>query len=374
MTIGIDASRANNPQRTGTEWYAFNLIQELKKLIPAEHEVLLYTREPLLPDLAELPPNWENRVLAWPPRRLWTQLRLSWEMLVRPPDLLFVPVHVMPIILPKRTATTLHDIAFIPFPAAYGFFERLYQRFSIRFALKRSDVLFSVSEFSKQEAKKYFGPKAERAIVTPLGYDDKKFHPVHDRAEIDGVLAKYGIVAPYFLFIGRLETKKNLGWLLVAFAWFKEGGKLPHKLVLAGKKGYGFEHEWQKRNIEWDDDVVQPGYVASEDIASLYAGAEAFVFPSMYEGFGLPLLEAFACGTPVIASQTTSLPEVGGEAVLYIDPEKPEEITAAMERIVSDQELRAALIAKGSERIKFFSWKKTAGATWVELERILRRN
>lgn len=380
MVIGIDASRANVAKRTGVEWYAYHLIQELKGIIPDSYRVVLYSREPLMDGLEVLPSHWESRVLAWPPRRLWTQGRLSLEMLTRPPDLLFSPVHVLPMILPKRAIVTVHDVAFMAVPQAYAFFGSPYLRFATWFATRFARVL-TVSEFSKSEIVKFFHADPARITVTPLGLDASKYSPSMGPSPKDD---------PYFLFVGRLEKKKNLAGLLRAFKIFKEHHENdPHRLVLVGKRGVGYDQAMMEFEacpsfpdggpktappsaegglggsiLRWVDEL---GYVAQEDILALYAGATAFVFPSWYEGFGLPILEAFASGVPVIASRTTSIPEVAGDAALYIDPAAPEKIAQAMETIVNDASLRERLITAGRARAQQFTWRATAEKTWTAL-------
>jgi len=374
-SIGIDASRANVAERTGTEWYAFHVIEGLKRLVPPDVRVFLYTREPLRDDLKDLPPNWENRVLSWPPRRLWTQLRLSWEMLVRPPDLLFVPVHVVPIILPKRSVTTLHDVAFVTQPAAYGLFERWYQQYAVWAASRHATAILTISEFSKSEIIKYFGTPAGKIFTTPLGYDPRTFFRPTDPAETSRRLRALGIVRPYFFYVGRVEWKKNIATLLRAFKSFKEkaGPADNTLLVLAGKLGYGSEEALRPLNEDEKlrRDVLMPGYVSHEDIRHLYAGALAFVFPSWYEGFGLPLIEAMACGTPVVAARSSCLPEVAGDAAIFADPANAEDLAHTLGRVANEPSLRADLVAKGLVRAPQYSWPKTAEMTWEVLKRNL---
>jgi glycosyltransferase involved in cell wall biosynthesis len=373
--LGIDASRANARQRTGTEWYAFYVIQALKEIVPKSTRVILYSKDPLRDGLEKLPSNWESRVLSWRPGRFWTQIRLSWEMLRRPPDTLFVPAHALPLILPERCATTIHDVAFVAKPRAYGFFEGLYHRFAASFAVGRADLLLTVSEFSKAETIKYFGAEPAKLEVTPLGYDAGRFKPAVDKAALDAVLARYRIRRPYFLFIGRLEAKKNLAGLLQAYRLFRDRFDVTrgHQLVLIGKKGIGYEAAWRSGiiNQALRRDIIEPGYICGEDCQFIYAGAEAMVFPSWYEGFGLPILESWACGTPVIASRVASIPEVGADAVLYVDPSKPEEIAQAMETITRNPALRRDLVEKGRWRLGRYSWKITAALTWGALSRLM---
>lgn len=370
--IGIDASRANARLRTGTEWYAFQVIQELKKVIPGSFQVVLYSKEALRDGLEGLPPNWESRVLRWPPGKFWTQIRLSWEMWRRPPDVLFVPAHALPLLLPPLVATTVHDVAFMVRPGAYKLGERLYHRWSARHAAARAGLLLTVSEFSKAETVKYFGADPDKIAVTPLGYDRRLYQPVGDRPALEDALRRYNIKEPYFLFVGRLEDKKNLAGLLRSFAVFSDrfdAGR-GFRLVLVGKRGVGYERAWTGLGADVRRRVVETGYVCAEDSKYIYGGAAALVFPSWYEGFGLPLLEAFACGTPVIASRLASIPEVGGDAVRYVDPADPEDIAAAMDLVSRDEAARAALVAGGSRRVRGFSWEKTADLTWSALRRL----
>ncbi len=370
--IAIDASRANRPQRTGVEWYAFHLIQRLKTVIPSEYRVLLYSEEPLGDGLEQLPANWESRVLRWPPRRLWTQGRLSWEMLVRPPDLLFVPAFVPPMLTPKRVLTTLHDVAFVPMPRAYKLLGRWYLRLMYHVSLWAGQVL-TVSEFSKKEIIKYFHARPERITVTPLGFDADRYHEP-SAGEVTSCLKRYGVTEPYFVFVGRLETKKNLRGLLEAFRLYRR--QRPYedaKLVLVGKPGHGFEDDMRAMGDDIRDKVLQLGYVAPEDMSAIYGGAVAFVFASHYEGFGIPLLEAFAAGTPVIGSDSTSIPEIAGDAALYVDPNDHAGIARAMARMADDTALRESLRQKGFARVTDFSWDKTAAATWEVMRKMLAK-
>ncbi|MEK9152950.1 MAG: glycosyltransferase family 1 protein [Patescibacteria group bacterium] len=373
-TIGIDASRANVKERTGVEWYAYHLIQELKTVIPADHRVVLYSREPLRDGLGTLPANWESRVLSWP-FKLWTQVRLSWEMKKRPPDLLFVPAHTLPVILPKHSINTIHDVGFAARPEFYSPSERRQQTAATRRAVRRASRILTVSEFSKNELLRRFGAKPEKIEVTPLGYDAERFHRIEDRGELRRVLADYGFAQPYFLCVGRLESKKNLAGLLKAFRNFKthRGAGDPVKLVLVGKRGLGYQAAMAEiALLPVAESVIELGYIAPEHMAHIYSGAVALLFPTWYEGFGLPVLEAWACGTPVIVSKAASLPEVCGSACQFVDPSNGETITNAMDQILTEQNMSVRLAALGSQRVGNFSWKKTAERTWATIENELQ--
>lgn len=372
-TIGIDVSRANVTKRTGVEWYAWHLIQEFKTLIPQDVRVLLYSREPLLADFGRLPPNWEVRVLGWPPKRLWTQARLSWEMLVRPPDLLFVPVHVMPLLLPRRRVITLHDVAFVPHPEAYSRPERRYQAFAVRYAAWRASTVLTISEFSKSELMKYFSVPERKLAVTPLGCEPEKFTPPPPEAFAASLERLHLAGHRYFLYVGRIEAKKNVVGLLRAYRKYRETESDPLLLVLVGKPGFGGEEAFGL--ISGDsvlrESVVCLGYAESGDLRALYAGAAAFLFPSWYEGFGLPVLEAMAAGTPVVAAKAASLPEVCGEAALLVAPEDEAGWVAAMKTVSTDAPLRARLAAAGHDRVSRYSWRTTAELTWNRISSLL---
>lgn len=365
MIIGIDASRANVAKKTGVGWYAWHVIQELKKIMPEEIWVVLYTDKPLQGELAELPESWEERVLGWKPGRLWTQFRLSWEMLVHRPDVLWIPAHVFPIIHPKKTVMTLHDIAAVKFPESYNWFEKWYTLWSGRVALKKLWKVITISNFSKNEFKKEFG-NVEKVKAIHLGYD-KQYRIIEDKIKNESVLKKYNITKPYLMTIGRLEKKKNTVNIIKAFDKLREeerGKGEELQLLLIGKSGFGYEEVKQAiENSSYKNDIITPGWVENEDLPYLMSAAEVFVFPSLYEGFGIPILEAQACGTPVVCSRGSSLEEIGGDACVYVDPSKVDDIATGIEKVLQDKELRVQNIQRGLERVKEFSWGKCAKET-----------
>lgn len=363
MIIGIDASRANRAQKTGVEWYSYRLIEELKKIIPGDVGVVLYSDEPLSGDLGILPPNWKSKIITSPIKSpvtkkgwLWTQLRLSLEMILRWPDVLFVPSHAMPLFHPKKTVITLHDIGFLKFPEAYKPLARLYHRFSSWFAAKFAWKILTPSEFTKKEIVETYKINPEKIIATRLA-PSMDFVAENFSEEI---LKKYNIAKPYFLFVGRVEEKKNVLGVLQAFEIFSKNKSL-HNLVFAGLPGFGFEKLEEK--IKNNERIKITGFVKDEDLPAIYKNAEALILPSFYEGFGIPVLEAMSAGIPVICSNVTSLPEVAGDAAILIDPKNPEDISKAMEKVL-DAETRRILIEKGNARAKEFSWQKTAQKTW----------
>src|SRR3989338_408988 len=231
MIIGIDASRANREQKTGVEWYAFHLFEQMKKskIINHKSEIkfVLYSDVPLRGELAELQEGWSSKVLKWPPKRLWTQVRLSWEMLVHPPDVLFIPAHVAPVVHPKKTVVMVHDVGAVRFPESYNWFQRWYAVWGARKALNHLWKVIVPSEFTKKElASLQVGKFAsEKTHVIQHGYDTR--YCKKDIGDIEKILEKYSINTPFILCVGRLEEKKNTVRLIEAFEFLKQN--LPHR-------------------------------------------------------------------------------------------------------------------------------------------------
>ncbi len=387
MLLLIDASRANNDQKTGVEWYAFFVIQELKKIIPNNVNVILYTRETLRGHLSELPKNWQEKILKWPPRRLWTQIRLAWEMLKyrgRQDVVLFVPAHVLPLVTPPNTFTTIHDLGGFSFPKGYSLFEKWYTKFAVRQALKRASI-FVPSNFIKKEIEYFFSTKVIDNIkitVVHNGYDAESFKSSFDESKLTKILKKYNVQRPYFLSVSRLEEKKNTLGIIKGFEIFKElldtkcnppagGLDTSYSLVLLGKPGYGYEKIISAINKSpYCQNIILPGWIVGEDLPTLLKAAEVFVFPSFYEGFGIPVLESFAVGTPVVTSNLASLPEVANGAALLVNPCKPVEIAEALINLTVNPAIKENLKNKGLERASEFNWRKTAGEIWRALSRV----
>lgn len=366
MLIGLDASRANRVQKTGVEWYSYHLIQELKK-IDRRNRYFLYSPDELRGDLAVLPSGWKGKILKWIPKFLWTQIRLSWEMIANPPNLLFIPAHVIPIIHSKKVITTCHDLGFERFPQAYSFWQRKYLQWSTKFNLKHALKIITPSEFTKKELIDLYSADPDKIVVIYLGYDNKVYNldpPGEEKTPEPRALC------PFILYIGRLEKKKNLLNLIKAFKILKTNYQTKEikdqKLVLIGKPGFGYKEI--KKELKDEKDIVHFDW--KENSLSFLKRASLFVFLSFYEGFGLPVLEAMACGVPIIVSRAGSLPEITGEATFSVDPTKPKEIAEAMKTMLEDVNKREELKAKGLKRAKEFSWSKCAKETLALIESI----
>ncbi|MBN1813192.1 MAG: glycosyltransferase family 4 protein [Anaerolineae bacterium] len=371
MLIGIDASRAVAAHPTGTEIYSKQLIQALlqsesKRTEPARHQFRLYFRDPPAEGVF---PAADLRHIPFP--RLWTHLRLSWEMARKPPDVLFVPAHVLPLIRPHVSLVTIHDLGYLHFPETHPWPQRLYLDLSTRWNARVATHIIAVSEATKADLVSHYRTPPDKITVAYHGYDETLI-PIRDPARIEAAKARYAIDGDYFLYLGSLQPRKNLARIIDAFASVESQALL----VLAGKRGWLYDDLFdQVRNLGLENRVLFPGYVHDEDKAALLSGTLAFVFPSLYEGFGLPVLEAQACGCPVITSTTSSLPEVTTEdAALLVNPEDTVAIAAAMQRTASDPTLRETLAERGFINVRRFSWATCAQTVLDVIERCTTSN
>ncbi|MBP5993959.1 MAG: glycosyltransferase family 4 protein [Candidatus Moranbacteria bacterium] len=357
MIVGIDASRAFIKKRTGIEEYSYQVIKHLRQALESE-QVILYIRADQEADL-DIPAAWKIQKL-WAPR-FWTQGRLSLEMLLHPPDVLFVPAHTVPLIHPKRTIVTIHGLEYEFCPAAYAWFERWYMRLSIRFSCWAAERIISVSENTKQDLMRTYAVPEEKIQVIYEGYSQNIEYGISNM-ELDASMA-IRHAKPYLLFIGRLEERKNIVRIIEAFEILKERYHIPHTLVLAGKPGYGYSKiKNLQSTIKHREAVIELGYVSEQEKWELFQEADVFLFPTLYEGFGIPVLEAQSVGVPVVASGTSSLPEVGGDAAVYVDPLNAESIALGVQKLLSDRSFRDGIIEKGKRNVELFSWKKCAQA------------
>ena len=361
MQIGIEAERANEGSKTGVEHYAQQLILQLAE-IDHENEYILYLRTQPQDWFLQLPKNFKIKILGYGPVKfpyLWTQLRLSWEMLVAAPDVLFVPAASLPLIHPKRSFITVHDVAWRLYPNTFKTLKRWYLEFTTWFACRFARKVIAVSESTKKDLIKYYGVPAEKVAVVLHGYTPQGVETRDKRQETSQIQ----LPEKFVLFLSTLQPRKNLEGLIAAFRQFKQ--KHPddlHKLVVAGRVGWKAESILQE--IERNKDiVVYLNHVTDEDRAVLYAKASAFCVPSFYEGFGMWVLEAFDAGVPVITSDVSSLPEVAGDAAEYCNPHDVENVEQALENVLLSKEKAAALVTGGRQRLKGFSWRKCAEET-----------
>ncbi len=359
LTIGIDASRAARTRRTGTETYSLELIKALAGMASPRCRLRLYTPQP--PQHDDWPDSaWvKTCVIPWP--RLWTHLRLAAELRLHPPHVLFVPAHVLPLYCPVPAAVTVHDLGYLHYPQAHRPFDRWYLDWSTRRHTRVARHLFVDSEATRQDLARFYGADPQRMSVVYLGRDERLVR-ITDPDVLDRTRRRYNLEAEYLLYLGTLHPRKNLVRLIDAFNQAVQmAGNDTLQLVIAGQQGWLYEKIFARvQGLGLAGRVVFPGYVAPEAKAALLSGALAYVFPSLYEGFGLPVLEAMACGVPVLTSSSSSLPEVAGQAALLVDPHDTSAIAAGLVQLVTRPDLRQHLVEQGYRQVQNFSWSRAA--------------
>lgn len=365
--IGIDGSRAVIAHRTGTEYYSASLLEALTRLPEAgQYRFVLYVNTARANEAIErlgfpLPTNW--RIRAIPLRRLWTHLRLSAEMLQKPPDVLFVPSHVVPLLPPRRAVVTIHDLGYLKYPQAHTTASRLYLHLSTFFSARTASRVIAISQATKRDLIRHYGVRPGKISVIYHGRDPI-FVPITDRGKLQDVAAKYGVSAPYCIHVGTLQPRKNLGLLVETWDILRRRREQPPQLLLAGKRGWLYNSLFESVQSRGLGDLIRfADYVERDDLPALYSGAAALTFPSLYEGFGLPPLEAMSCGTPVLASTATSVPEVVGYGGILLDPHDPAAWAHAILRLLPDSGLQAELRRKGLQRAAQFTWERSAMQT-----------
>lgn len=260
-----------------------------------------------------------------------------------------------------KTVVTVHDMVYKAFPETVRARTKYMLDTGLKSSMKRADLIVTDSEFSKAEILKYFPQHENKLRVVPCGVDLERFRPCEKPERIPEVKKSLGIEGDYFLYVGTIEPRKNLERLIAAYYIFTQRVKDAPKLVLAGGKGWLYDNIFAKvTELGLSEKVIFTQYVPSEDMNPLMCGAIAFVFPSVYEGFGMPPLEAMACGVPVISSGEASLPEVTGDCAVICDAYSPESIAEGLFRLYSDENLRKELGRRGYERAQSFTWENSA--------------
>jgi glycosyltransferase involved in cell wall biosynthesis len=367
MVIGIDASRAAMGQRTGTEAYAYHLIENLIPLAHGrDHELRLYFNQPPPPNLFSNATDFEAVVIPF--ARMWTHIRLAWELSRRPPDVFFTPAHVIPRFYRRPCVATIHDLGYHYFPKAHTQWQVLYLHWSTRHNCRRSSQIIADSLATKNDLIRLYNQEPDKITVVYPGIDPE-LKPVVVQQTLQGVRDKYRLPEEYLLYIGTLQPRKNLVRLIEAYT----ASEVDLPLVLAGKAGWLAQPILKAIEAAPPDTrkrILLTGFVADEDKAALISGAQALLFPSLYEGFGFPVLEGQVCGTPVMCTNTSSLPEVAGNAALMVPPLDTPAMTAGIQRIVQDQHLRQELITAGLANVQKYDWHQAASQILAILEEV----
>lgn len=372
MTIGFDGSRAFGNKRTGTENYSFHLLKNLAK-IDRKNQYMVFCYPYSGENFKSWPKNFTFKIINW--HRFWTQGGLALESFKTDLDVLFVPSHTLPIIrkLGLKTVMTVHDLGVEYLPKTHQFKQQLYLKNIIRYQFISATKLIAVSKATRDDLVKKIGINPGKISVIYEGYDKDHFREMKPDILVNS-LRQYKLTpGSYFLFVGTVQPRKNLARLIKAFVkWsYREAdvnsGPYP-KLVIAGSKGWLSDKIYRlPKELGIEKMVKFLEYVPDKDMPALYCGAKALTFPSLFEGFGLPILEAQACGCPVLTSSVSSMPEVAGEGAILANPYSVDDIVKGFKDVVGT---RDKLIKAGFENIQKFSWEKCASQTLELLENL----
>ena len=369
LRIAIDAHSVG-ARLGGNETYAINLIEALAEIDHTNLYTLYVTKRNAIERFANRWPNFTVKQTLPHTPLVRIPLTLSLELRRNPVDVLHVQ-YTAPPLAPCPIVTTIHDLAFEQLPETFNRRSWMQLRLTVRRTARKAAQIITVSEYSRRDISNRYRIPSERITVTPEAASEK-FFQVTDENELKTVRENYGIERDYIFSLCSIQPRKNLIRLIEAYSLLRKSladNKLP-QLVLAGKRGWLDNETFRAAQRESvAGDIVFTGYLADEHLNALYSGATCFVYPSYFEGFGLPILEAMKCGTPVVAGNRTSIPEVAGEAALLFDPFDTNSLVDALQRLLSDPAYRASLSAKGLQRASAFSWKTTAQLTLEVYER-----
>lgn len=369
MRIAFDAGILNEKTKTGVGYCAKNVMLHLPLLEENEYILNIVDKrikektsvtyqECLKRGYQECKLHWILNSLSW---RISRFIPISYSSLFRnQADITIFFNFLVPYGVKGKTVTVVHDMTYKAFPETVHQVTKRNLEKHLKTSCDRADKIVTVSEFSKQEIRNYLNIPEDKIIVMPNGIDENLYHVNYTKEQCLKVLKKYKIEQPYLLYLGTLEPRKNIERLIRAYGMIKDRKTDIPKLVIAGKKGWMFEAIFQTvHDLKLENEIIFTDYVEEKEVPLLMKAAELFIFPSLYEGFGLPPLEAMACGTAVISSNTSSLPEVIGDAGILIDPFKEEEIAQAIEELLTNEQLRIQLEEKGKKRAACYSWENS---------------
>lgn len=365
MRIAIQAADLDAQRIDGTRVYIWNLLKHFGKL-DTTSQFLIYHKNNFNPELT--PPEFTNysiRKIRAP--YFWTQLRFAYAIKKDKIEDLWMPMHNLPFFHSKKikTTVTIHDLAFKYFPESFLKKDLLKLNFLTDLAIRKSDKIIAISEATKNDILKLYPRiKSEKIKVIYHGFSPDVYALERNREKEAEIKKELKINGAYILYIGAIQPRKNLEVLIEAFNKLKNEEKSDLHLVLAGEKAWLSQKTIEAASkSQFSGSIIMPGKLKFDDLGHLCRGATACVFPSLYEGFGIPVLEAMAAQVPVICAKNSSLPEVGGDAALYFNAADPTELAEKIGTILNDEILRRDLIAKGLEQIKKFSWEKCARET-----------
>ncbi|MFH1827405.1 MAG: glycosyltransferase family 1 protein [bacterium] len=357
ITIGIDGNEANVKKQVGVSVYAQNLLLEFNKKAIETTRFNIYLKN----NIVNTMPNEKSffKYIFVNGKFLWSQLFLPFKLLIgEKNDVFFSPAHYVPRFTNTPIIVTIHDLSYYYFPNEFLKRDLFKLKNWTKYSIHKAKKIIAVSENTKLDIIKFFGIPKEKIQVIYNGYEKKIIKNDFDKKLINRVSKNL-----YILYVGTLQPRKNIQTLIDAFIKFLLQNK-NFRLVIAGKKGWLYSEIFKKvKESGFSKKIIFTDYVNNSTLKKLYQNAFCLVHPSLYEGFGIPLLEAMNEGCPIISSNTSSLPEIAGDAALFFEPKNVDHLVFQINNLVKHEDLKNTLIAKGKERVKLFSWKKCASET-----------
>jgi len=361
MRIWIDAYEANVPQLVGSGKVALELLKQLEK-IDHKNDYTLLLPNPPLDGLPKQRLGWNYKVLK--PARLWTRIALPLALYTakQKPDLIFSPTHYIPRFSPVKTVVTIFDLSYLHFPEMFNRDDLWKLKNWTKFSVENAKHIITISNFSKKDIIENYQISSNKITVALPGYENDVFKAITDKKKIKDVQKKYGVAEKYLIYVSTIQPRKNLLRLINVFAKIDDLQLvIVGKTTGQGKQGWKYQEILNRpKELGIESKVIFTGFVESEELPYLINGAEAFIQPSLYEGWGIPVAEAMACGVPVLVSKVSSLPEVAGKAGLFFDPYSETQMEQAIRTVISDKKLHLKLSKLSVTQAKKFSWKKMA--------------
>jgi glycosyltransferase involved in cell wall biosynthesis len=357
-------------QEGGVKVYTKKLLPLLLSMGSRHTYVLMYQNPKLKGTYASFP-NVEEVASALPGTVLWDQVAVPWIARKKRLDLIFNPKFTVPFLGKAKKIFVLHGSEWFVIPEHFRLYDQWYFKNAVPLYCRTADAFIAVSHAVKRDVIEHVGVAADKVVPIHNGFDPTLFQPNHDPARLRQIREKYKLPEKFILWVGQIESRKNVSRLLQAFAQIKN--EVPHALVIAGEQRFTTAAELKViESLGLADRVLFPGWILHTDLPAVYALADHFSFPSLYEGFGIPLIEAMACGCPIVTADTCAPPEVVDGAAVLVDPLRVEDIAAGMRKVIFDTELRARLIARGLQRAADFSWEKCAAEVLALFDRLER--
>lgn len=360
MRIGIDASTIGT--QGGPRTYVLNLISSILEIDKENDYVVFYNSEEHLgrfPQAKEVVVPFSN-----PATRLFREhLLMAYHYKKERLDIVHNPKSAISILKPCKTVVTIFDLIPVTNPETEKWMARVYWKIQIPIAARHADFVITSSEFAKKEIIGRYGTPGDRIRVIPISYNIH-CRPIGAGPEAEAARKRYSMPDKYILYVGTIQPRKNISTLIKAYSSLAKIGRIKHKLVITGRKGWLYDPLFELiKDEEMEERIVFTGFVPDEELPYIYNGADLFVYLSLFEGFGIPPLEAMACGIPVICSNTTSLPEVVGDAGMLVAPTDQKAVEEAILKVLENADLRADMREKGLIQAKKFSWERTARET-----------